>query len=172
MLSMNEQAREARARRALAHVGWQGHRLNRSRWRLGSIDNLGGYRIIENSRNLVVAGDQSERRPSSFLQRSAGSIPMTTATVYPPITITEIHNIGDTADSMEDLRSSMANAAAGAGIPELNRALNETDDDGHPGVMAFDRIVDDAAAEIAPQVAALLTEAIRRRLPWTWQPEG
>jgi hypothetical protein len=38
-------------------------------------------------------------------------------------------------------------------------------------VAFHEQIVASAAAEIAPQVAALLREAIRRRLPWTWEPE-
>lgn len=43
--------------------------------------------------------------------------------------------------------------------------------DTHPGVMAWERVVDEALAEIDTQVRDLLYEALNRRLPWTWEPE-
>jgi hypothetical protein len=48
-------AREARLRRALAR---QGFTLHKSRWRLGSIDNFGGYQIINPYVNGIVAGSR------------------------------------------------------------------------------------------------------------------
>lgn len=56
-LSKTQAAREQRARRALRR---QGYRLNKSQWRLGSIDNLGGYRIINTWTNFVDAGARWE----------------------------------------------------------------------------------------------------------------
>lgn len=56
-LNRSSAAREARARRALRRSG---HRLRRSMWHRGSIDNLGGYQIVLESPNLVVAGMRFE----------------------------------------------------------------------------------------------------------------
>jgi hypothetical protein len=42
-------------------------------------------------------------------------------------------------------------------------------DDYHPALFAWDRLMDEARAEVAPEVARLLNEAINRRLPWTWE---
>ena len=50
-------AREARLRRLARR---QDLILRKSRSRLGSIDNLGGYRIVEPFRNLVILGSRFE----------------------------------------------------------------------------------------------------------------
>ena len=55
MLATNEKAVESRLRRRAIR---QGYCLMRSRWRLGSIDNLGGYSIIDANHNFVVAGSR------------------------------------------------------------------------------------------------------------------
>jgi hypothetical protein len=39
----------------------------------------------------------------------------------------------------------------------------------HPARFAWDRLEDEIRAEVGPQIATLVTEAFRRRLPWTWQ---
>ena len=44
MSEISEQALDARARRAARHVGLM---ARKSRWRCGTIDNLGGYRLID-----------------------------------------------------------------------------------------------------------------------------
>ena len=44
---------EARARRAARAAGY---RAEKSRWRLGSCDNFGGFRIVDPSLNIAVAG--------------------------------------------------------------------------------------------------------------------
>jgi hypothetical protein len=36
--------------------------------------------------------------------------------------------------------------------------------------IAWERVVDEAIAEISPQVRNLLYQALERRLPWTWVP--
>jgi len=46
-------ANEARARRAAKRVGLK---ARKSRWRFNTIDNWGGFRIIDPRRNWVVAG--------------------------------------------------------------------------------------------------------------------
>jgi len=48
----SEAAREQRLRRAAKR---QGYRLHRSRWRLGSIDNLGEFQIVDRD-NWIQAG--------------------------------------------------------------------------------------------------------------------
>jgi hypothetical protein len=52
-MTATEQALEARARRAARRVGLV---ARKSRWRLHSIDNFGGFTIIDPSRNIVVDG--------------------------------------------------------------------------------------------------------------------
>lgn len=42
--------------------------------------------------------------------------------------------------------------------------------DGHPAVEAWDALLEEAKEEIAPQVEALILAAIRKRLPWSWEP--
>jgi hypothetical protein len=41
----------------------------------------------------------------------------------------------------------------------------------HPARLAWDRLEDEIRAEVGPQIAILVTEAFRRRLPWTWEAE-
>ncbi len=37
--------------------------------------------------------------------------------------------------------------------------------------VAWDRYVDKALEEAAPEIAEVLQRVIERRLPWTWEPE-
>ena len=53
-------AHEARLRR-LVHK--EGCALSRSRWRLGSIDNFGGFMIVDQFTNCVVAGSRWDLTP-------------------------------------------------------------------------------------------------------------
>ncbi len=96
---------------------------------------------------------------------------MTTATTYRPIRIATLPEMVTNDLSMEHLRDGMGNAVAELGISELHEALRGHDDEEHPALFAFERMVDAAVAEIAPDVARLLSEALDRRLPWTWEPE-
>jgi hypothetical protein len=57
MPDKGDAAQEARARRAAVRVGLK---ARKSRWRQGSIDNLGSFQLIDPSRNLVVAGVRFE----------------------------------------------------------------------------------------------------------------
>lgn len=52
---VTEKALESRARRAARSAGFV---ATKSRWRAGSCDNLGGFMIIDPSRNFPVAGDR------------------------------------------------------------------------------------------------------------------
>ena len=94
---------------------------------------------------------------------------MTTAT---PIHFTA-EDYPDTPDSehMEYLVSGLASATQWPeGLEEATRS-DDLDAGDHPARLAWDRVCDEAAEEIAPQVADMLTEAVRRRMPWTWGPE-
>jgi hypothetical protein len=44
---------EQRARRAAKKVGWS---AKKSRWRANSIDNRGGFMLVEDRRSLCIAG--------------------------------------------------------------------------------------------------------------------
>jgi hypothetical protein len=87
---------------------------------------------------------------------------MTTTT---PLRITTLDRLGWDQEQLDD----------GQGLE--NGAIGFTDDqferEGWPveAVIAWERVVDEAAAEISPQVRDLLHEALQRRLPWTWEPE-
>jgi len=98
---------------------------------------------------------------------------MTTATTYRPIRIATLPEMVTNDLSMEHLREGMGTAVAELGVSELHETLrgHDDDDEEHPALLAFERMVDAATAEIALDVARLLTEAINRRLPWTWEPE-
>lgn len=49
--------------------------------------------------------------------------------------------------------------------------FNTIPEDEHPAFFAWDLLIDEVRAEVAPELARLMTEAINRRLPWTWEPE-
>ncbi len=51
----SESAMDARARRAARRVGLV---ASRTRWRKGSIDNYGGFMVIDPNRNCPVLGDR------------------------------------------------------------------------------------------------------------------
>ncbi len=63
----------------------------------------------------------------------------------------------------------IANAVAEAAPPAITDAVRAAQYEEHPGVVAWERMIDEVAAELVPQVADMLTEAIRRRLPWSWE---
>jgi hypothetical protein len=54
MFSITENARDHRARRAAKRVGLM---ARKSRWRVNSIDNYGGFQLI-NERNWIVRGER------------------------------------------------------------------------------------------------------------------
>jgi hypothetical protein len=89
-----------------------------------------------------------------------------TASTHQPLTITRLDrdkwNINETIDGQ-----GLAYAAIGftAGLFD-----GLSDDDANAAGIAWDRVVDEAIAEISPQVRDLLYAALARRLPWTWAP--
>lgn len=50
---MSEKSLDVRARRAARREGWF---VRKSRWQVGTIDNYGGYMVIDLQHNLPVAG--------------------------------------------------------------------------------------------------------------------
>lgn len=71
---------------------------------------------------------------------------------------------------MEQLRDGLGNATTLA-PGELETAGDEWDYDigDHPALLAWDDLVNEAIAEVAPAVRRLLVAAIEKRLPWTWE---
>lgn len=64
----------------------------------------------------------------------------------------------------------------GQGLAFAAVGFTEGQFDGRPeddaAAIAWDRVVDEAIAEIGPQVGDLLYAALQRRLPWTWDPDN
>ncbi len=85
---------------------------------------------------------------------------MTTTT---PVTVSRISAVADNESAMEQLRDGMSNAVAELAVGPLEPSDR--------AMWAFEReAVDTAILEIGPRVADLLTAAVNRRLPWTWEP--
>ncbi len=64
METISEKALDARARRAARRVGLV---ARKSRWRLGSIDNAGGFMLIEPACNYAVAGFKFDLAPEAVI---------------------------------------------------------------------------------------------------------
>jgi hypothetical protein len=91
---------------------------------------------------------------------------MSTTTTYRPVTIDHLDrerwdDHGDLADGQ-----GFEMAAIGLTAAQFEELRSE-----HPAVAAWERVVDEAMAEIAPQMRDLLIAALERRLPWTWEPD-
>jgi hypothetical protein len=56
-MQITEKALDGQARRAAKRAGYI---ARKTRWRLDTIDNHGGYMLVEPSRNLCVAGARYE----------------------------------------------------------------------------------------------------------------
>lgn len=61
----SERAMEARARRAARATGYV---ARKSRWRVGSADNYGGFMIIDPATNFAVAGFRFDYAPEAVIQ--------------------------------------------------------------------------------------------------------
>lgn len=83
---------------------------------------------------------------------------MTTTTR--PVTIDSIPAIDTDSDQF---RFGMTDGLFFDAMPEVP--------DGHPAVAAWERVMDETLAEVGPEIARVFTEAVERRLPWTWEPE-
>jgi hypothetical protein len=86
------------------------------------------------------------------------------------IIVRKVSAIAEDADAMEQLRDGLASAAAGD-IPSWTHwyPMNDQDAPVHPALIAWDKVVDAAVREVAPEAARLLQAAIERRLPWTYE---
>jgi hypothetical protein len=56
-IALNEASAEAKARRAAKAIGLV---ASKTRWARGTIRNLGGFRIVDPDRNMIVAGENYE----------------------------------------------------------------------------------------------------------------
>lgn len=63
--SDSESAVEARARRAMRRVGLM---ATKTRWRRGSLDNRGGFCVVDPSTNFVIYGDRWELSAEDVLE--------------------------------------------------------------------------------------------------------
>ena len=64
MQTISEKALDGRARRAARRVGLI---ARRSRWHLGSIDNLGGFMLVDPQYNVCVAGQKFDLEPEAVI---------------------------------------------------------------------------------------------------------
>lgn len=95
-------------------------------------------------------------------------------TTTAPIRLERFPNIADHSDAVGELRSGLLNTDAAASHEILDAARGSfwTDDGEETDALhAFDTMKEEAVEEILPDVARMLTEAINRRMPWTWEPE-
>jgi hypothetical protein len=76
-------------------------------------------------------------------------------------------DIAGTDEAMEQLRDGLCNASSSARLAKLDAMLDESGNDADPRVIAFERMVDEVVAGIAPRVAQMLEDATADRLPWT-----
>lgn len=94
------------------------------------------------------------------------------------VRIERFPTIADNPEALEQLDDGLKNAEATAGYElALAHAATFWHDGGEgyeedtDALRAWGKLRDEAVAEILPDVARMLTEAINRRLPWTWEPE-
>ena len=81
------------------------------------------------------------------------------------IVVRKVPAITDDEDAMTQLREGLGNAVASVIPVELEDLIQ-----GKAG-WAWDRLLDEVIAEVAPTVATMLEQAIAKRLPWTWEPQ-
>ena len=61
----SEKAIDARARRAAKRVGLS---ARKSRWRLGSVDNCGGFRLVDPYTNTIQAGERYDLSAEAVIE--------------------------------------------------------------------------------------------------------
>jgi hypothetical protein len=96
---------------------------------------------------------------------------MATAT---PVRIERFPQIADNPEALEQLRDGLLNADATADNWKFNgaeAAFWTEDGEETDALRAWDDVKAAATDEILLDVARMLTDAINRRLPWTWEPE-
>ena len=92
-------------------------------------------------------------------------------TILTPVRVTA-EDIPDNLEreDLEYLQQGLEEAFANGAITKLEEAVRRHDN--HPSLLAFQDVLEDASAEVAAECATLMREAIRRRLPWTWEPKS
>ena len=89
-----------------------------------------------------------------------------------PVRIERFPNIADHPEALKQLRDGLLNADATADILDAQRPAFWTEDGEETDALrAWCAYKEAATDEILPVVSRMLTEAINRRLPWTWEPE-
>lgn len=78
-----------------------------------------------------------------------------------PLTVADVPNLDP-----ERVAEHLGDATFIPDIPELDGLP-----DAHPAGLAWDHLSNEIQAEVAPKVAELYMDSLRRRLPWTWEPE-
>jgi hypothetical protein len=71
MQNISEKALDQRARRAARRVGLL---ARKSRWRANSIDNLGGFQIVDPSNNFIVDGSRFDLSATDVMAYSSDDI--------------------------------------------------------------------------------------------------
>ena len=84
-----------------------------------------------------------------------------------------INPVAPNAEAMERLTSGLGEALGAMDADQWSFAYDAlTGEEIEPkAVAAFQSVQDAVVAEVAPDVARMLAEAMNRRLPWTWEPE-
>jgi hypothetical protein len=94
---------------------------------------------------------------------------MTTKT---PVTVKPVPDAREVPEVLEAIREGLTSALMRLDGPQWNPAYNAlTEEESEPeAVAAYTPVYESTVEEIVPEVARLLTEALNRRLPWTWEP--
>ena len=77
-----------------------------------------------------------------------------------------VEHVPDVDPDEELFGYGLADAVFVAPVPALDHLPHD-----HPALFAWDELQNEVRAEIGPQIARLVTEAYRRRLPWTWEAD-
>jgi hypothetical protein len=95
---------------------------------------------------------------------------MTTKT---PVTVRPVPDAREVPAAMEALREGLHLAANELDCQQWDAAYHALQgNEAEPAaVAAFAPVVNAAVEEVLPEVAGLLTRALNRRLPWTWEPK-
>jgi hypothetical protein len=65
MNALSETALEAKARRAAKKVGLM---ARKSRWRIGTIDNLGGFQVVDPFINAIISGEKFDMTADDVIE--------------------------------------------------------------------------------------------------------
>jgi hypothetical protein len=95
---------------------------------------------------------------------------MSTTTKAPRVVIRIPPNIIGDAEAMQELRDGLVNAETRVQKPEIEPLWDPKESAYDESLNSWERLVDEAAAEIAESVAQMMEDAIAKRLPWESEP--